>query len=120
MKDKVTNTTQEGIDEGKVNEEDLIENPSRDNVINGKKVGNSNETIYSENGKLCISDMGKVKELIRRNVLEIEESVAVASTCHELSKNVAGEANKKAMDDSVQAALDNINRICKVILTQAK
>ena len=115
MKDKIANRPEpekgQDLDGDKiiVVEDKTIVNPSRDPG-----------DVYNDNGKLIIQDIGDLKKKILRNVLEIQESVAVATTSHEMLGNVAGEANKKAMHNSIEIALQNIHDLTTIILEDLK
>lgn len=112
MKDKIANRPDQDSNGDIVLEDKMIvDNPSHDLDV---------ENVYNDNGKLVIQDITALKNQIRRNVLEIQESVAIATTSHEMLGNVAGEANKKAMNNSIEIALQNIHDLTKVILNDLK
>lgn len=112
MKDKIANRPDQDSNGDIVLEDKMIvDNPSHDLDV---------ENVYNDNGKLVIQDITTLKNQIRRNVLEIQESVAVATTSHEMAGNVASETNKKAMNDAIDLALANINNLCAAILSDLK
>lgn len=111
MKDKIANRPDQDSNGDIVLEDKMIvDNPSHD----------FDENVYNCDGKLVIQNITTLKNQIRRNVFEIQESVAVATTSHEMAGNVASETNKKAMNDAINLALANINNLCTAILNDLK